>query len=61
VTVAAPSCLVADIAAKAALLLDDAGPEWLDERGLAGRFVAHDDSVSTNGIWASSALLEAAA
>jgi thiamine biosynthesis lipoprotein len=61
VTVAAPSCLVADIAAKAALLLDDAGPEWLDERGLAGRFVDHDDSVSTNGIWAGSALLEAAA
>ena len=61
VTVAAPTCLVADIAAKAALLLDDAGPAWLDERGLAGRFVDHNGSVSTNGVWTSSALLEAAA
>ena len=39
VTVAAPTCLAADVAAKAALLLGDEGPAWLDERGLAGRFV----------------------
>jgi thiamine biosynthesis lipoprotein len=38
VTVAAGSCLAADVAAKAAFLLSDDGPEWLDERGLAGRF-----------------------
>ena len=61
VTVAAPTCLIADVAAKAALLLDAAGPAWLDERGLAGRFVDHDGAVSTNGVWTSSALLEAAA
>ncbi len=61
VTVAAPTCLVADIAAKAALLLDDAGPAWLDERGLAGRFIEHDGTVTTNGIWTRSTLLEAAA
>ena len=39
VTVAAGSCLAADVAAKAALLLGAAGPSWLDRRGLAGRFV----------------------
>ena len=48
VTVAARSCLVADVAAKAALLLGAAGPAWLDERGLAGRFVSHDGAVTLN-------------
>lgn len=38
VTVAAGSCLAADVAVKAAFLLSDDGPAWLDERGLAGRF-----------------------
>ena len=61
VTVAAPTCLAADVAAKAALLLDDAGPAWLDERGFAGRFVDHDGAVSTNDVWATSVPLEAAA
>ncbi len=40
VTVAAESCLAADVAAKAAFLLSDDGPRWLDERGLPGRFRA---------------------
>jgi FAD:protein FMN transferase len=39
VTVAAGSCLAADVAAKAAFLLSEAGPGWLDERGLPGRFL----------------------
>ncbi len=39
VTVAAGSCLAADIAAKAAFLLSEDGPDWLDERGLPGRFL----------------------
>jgi len=39
VTVAARSCLVADVAAKAALLLGREGKAWLDERDLPGRFV----------------------
>ena len=38
VTVAAGSCLAADVAAKAAVLISDDGPVWLDQRGLAGRF-----------------------
>ena len=38
VTVAAGSCVAADVAAKAAFLLSDDGPAWLDARDLAGRF-----------------------
>jgi len=51
VSVAASSCLIADVAAKAALLLGAAGPAWLDERRLAGRFVAHDGAVTLNETW----------
>lgn len=40
VTVCGSTCLAADVAAKAAFLLGDAGPDWLDERGLPGRFLA---------------------
>jgi FAD:protein FMN transferase len=35
VTVVGPTCLDADVAAKAAFLLSEDGPDWLDERGLA--------------------------
>jgi FAD:protein FMN transferase len=50
VTVVAPTCLDADVAAKAAFLLSDDGPGWLEERELAGRFLA-DDVVVTNRTW----------
>lgn len=50
VTVAAGSCLAADIAAKAAFLLADEGPAWLDERGLPGRFLG-EDGVVVNVAW----------
>ncbi len=49
-TVAAGSCLGADVAAKAAYLLSDDGPDWLDERALPGRFLAEDDLVE-NEAW----------
>ena len=55
VTVAAGSCLVADVAAKAALLLGANGPAWLDARGLAGRFVSHDGHVTLNEAWSARA------
>jgi thiamine biosynthesis lipoprotein len=42
VTVAGGSCLAADVAAKAAFLLGVDGPEWLDARGLPGRFVGSE-------------------
>jgi thiamine biosynthesis lipoprotein len=51
VTVAADSCVAADVAAKAALLLGHAGPSWLDRRGLAGRFVATDGRIVPNEHW----------
>jgi FAD:protein FMN transferase len=50
VTVAAGSCVGADVAAKAAFLLSDDGPSWLDERGLAGRFRA-GQRVVPNHAW----------
>ena len=56
VTVAAGSCVAADVAAKAAFLLSNDGPDWLDERGLPGRFVAGGEVVP-NRAW-SEALLE---
>ena len=52
VTVAADSCVNADVAAKAAFLLSSDGPDWLDEHGLPGRFVGADRTV-TNGAWRS--------
>lgn len=51
VTVAAGSCTRADVAAKAALLLGADGPDWLDERRLPGRFLAHDGAVLHNAAW----------
>ncbi|MGZ4282447.1 MAG: FAD:protein FMN transferase [Gaiellaceae bacterium] len=50
VTVAAESCLAADVAAKAAFLLSDDGPGWLDERGLPGRFRAGGE-LEANDAW----------
>jgi thiamine biosynthesis lipoprotein len=50
VTVAAGSCLAADVAAKAAFLLGDDGPGWLDDRGLPGRFL-ENGRVFANGRW----------
>jgi thiamine biosynthesis lipoprotein len=51
VTVSGATCLAADVAAKAAFLLGGDGPDWLAERGLPGRFVAHDGNVVTNPAW----------
>ena len=61
VSVAASSCLIADVAAKAALLLGSAGPAWLDERKLAGRFVSHTGAVTLNDSWSARAPEQVAA
>jgi FAD:protein FMN transferase len=50
VSVAASSCVAADIAARAAFLLSRDGPAWLDDRGLPGRFLV-DDAVFENRAW----------
>lgn len=52
VTASGASCLDADVAAKAAFLLGEPGPEWLDARGIPGRFVGLDGQVVENGAWA---------
>jgi thiamine biosynthesis lipoprotein len=41
----------ADVAAKAALLMDARGPSWLEQRGLPGRFVDRDGGVHVNASW----------
>lgn len=42
VSVAAPSCVDANVASTAAIVLGDNAPRWLAERGLAARLVAND-------------------
>jgi thiamine biosynthesis lipoprotein len=51
VSVAAGSCIAADVAAKAAFLLSAEGPDWLDARALPGLFHAHDGSLTANRSW----------
>ncbi|HZC29972.1 MAG TPA: FAD:protein FMN transferase, partial [Gaiellaceae bacterium] len=51
VTVSGASCLDADVAAKAAFLLGADGPDWLDERGIPGRFAARDGEIVCNSAW----------
>ena len=51
VTVAAGSCLAADVAAKTAFLLGDTGPAWLEERGLVGRFLEPSGAVVETRSW----------
>ena len=61
VTVCGASCLAADVSAKAAFLLGEKGPSWLDERGLPGRFVAAGGAVHENDCWRVSVGTEAVA
>jgi thiamine biosynthesis lipoprotein len=51
VSVAAASCVAANRASTAALILDAAAPAWLAERSLAARLVGNDDAVVTVGGW----------
>jgi FAD:protein FMN transferase len=51
VTVAAASCVDANTASTAALVLGDGAPAWLDERRLPSRLVALDGSVACVGAW----------
>jgi thiamine biosynthesis lipoprotein len=60
VTVCGATCVMADVAAKAAFLLGADGPAWLDERGMPGRFMYPDGSVEYNGAWRGAAHPEAA-
>ncbi|MGZ4380236.1 MAG: FAD:protein FMN transferase [Gaiellaceae bacterium] len=51
VTVAAASCVDANTASTAALVLGDSAPAWLDERRLPSRLVRLDGSVACVGAW----------
>ncbi len=51
VTACGATCLDADIAAKAAFLVGASGPDWLDRRGIPGRFVTEDGEIVHNGRW----------
>jgi thiamine biosynthesis lipoprotein len=51
VSVAAGSCVDANIASCAAIVLGAAGPEWLRARGLPARLVAPGGRVTTVGGW----------
>ena len=54
VTASAATCLQADVAAKAAFLLGHAGLAFLDERGLAGRFLGQFGEIVCTRRWPSS-------
>ena len=51
VSVAAASCVAANTASTAALVLGAAAPAWLTDRGLPARLVAQDGSVTVLGGW----------
>ena len=51
VTVSGATCLIADVAAKAALVCGQGGPAWLERRGLPGRFLRRDGCSLANGPW----------
>jgi FAD:protein FMN transferase len=53
VTAVGRDCLSADVAAKAGFLLGEDGPGWLEDRGVAARFVT-DGIVVENSCWAHS-------
>jgi FAD:protein FMN transferase len=51
VTACGARCLDADIAAKAAFLTGASGPDWLDRRGIPGRFVTEEGEIVHNQRW----------
>jgi FAD:protein FMN transferase len=51
VSVAAPTCIEANTASTAAVLLGAAAPSWLEARGLSARLVDHGGGVLTTGGW----------
>jgi thiamine biosynthesis lipoprotein len=55
VTVCGATCLMADVAAKAAFLLGRDGPDWLDARGMPGRFLRAGGAPVVNSAWRSGA------
>ena len=53
VSVAAATCVDANVASTAAIVMGASAPEWLERRGLPARLVASDGCISTAGGWPS--------
>jgi thiamine biosynthesis lipoprotein len=51
VSVAAPSCVAANTASTAAMILGSAAPAWLTQHGFDARLVTPDGEISTTGGW----------
>jgi thiamine biosynthesis lipoprotein len=51
VSVAAPTCVLANTASTAAVIIGAAAPGWLAARGFSARLVAHDGTVTYVGQW----------
>ncbi len=51
VTACGATCVAADVAAKAAFLLGDDGPAWLDAREIPARLLREDGTVRTTAAW----------
>jgi thiamine biosynthesis lipoprotein len=51
VTACGATCLAADVAAKVGFLLGEAGPSWLERRGLPARFLRASAGETVNGCW----------
>jgi thiamine biosynthesis lipoprotein len=51
VSVAASSCLAANAASTAAIVMGDAAPAWLERQGLPARLVAHDGEITLTAGW----------
>lgn len=51
VTVCGATCVAADVAAKAAFLAAERGPDWLDARKMPGRFLDQEGQVIVNRSW----------
>jgi thiamine biosynthesis lipoprotein len=60
VSVAAPSCVDANVASTAAIVLGESAPRWLAERGLPARLVATDGGAVHVFGWPSDELAVAA-
>ena len=59
VSVVATTCVVANAASTASLVMGARAPEWLAQRGLESRLVAQDDRVTMTGAWPSEGLVSA--
>lgn len=51
VTAAGGTCVAANTASTAALVLGGSAPEWLERHGVTARLVARDGSTTTTGDW----------